>query len=214
MFTLDEATGRLFRNGGAECFDPARRCWSAATGGAGVAVSAVAAATWLQRRSGHRLREPIGVIGPRDAGADRLALAEEIGNALASIGFTVVCGGRQGIMEAVCRGVAGAGGISIGLLPETDAREANPYVTVPLATGIGEARNALVARASFCLVVIGNSYGTLSEVALGLQFGRTVIGLAGAAEVEGVRHVTAAREAVEEVALCALGCAAPPPARA
>jgi hypothetical protein len=206
MFTLDEATGRLFRNGGRECFDPARRCWTEATAAAGIEVSAIAAATWLQRRSGHRLRQPIGVIGPRDAGPDRLAIAEEIGEALGSIGFTVVCGGRQGIMEAVCRGVAGAGGISIGLLPETDPGEANPYVTVPIATGIGEARNALVARSAFCLVVIGNSYGTLSEVALGLQFGRSVIGLAGAADVDGVHHVASARDAIERVALLALAC--------
>lgn len=209
MFTLDEATGRLFRNGGRECFDPAQRRWTPASAAAGIEASTIAAATWLQRRSGHRLRQPIGVIGPRDAGPDRLAMAEEIGEALASIGFTVVCGGRQGIMEAVCRGVAGAGGISIGLLPETEPSEANPYVTVPIATGIGEARNALVARSAFCLVVIGNSYGTLSEVALGLQFGRPVIGLAGAAEVDGVHHVAGAREAVERVALLALACPLP-----
>ena len=133
---------------------------------------------------------------------------EVLGSALASIGFSVVCGGRQGIMEAVCRGVASGNGISIGLLPEADARHANVHVTIPIATGIGEARNALVARAGFCLVAIGDSYGTLSEVALGLQFGRMVIGLCGAAQVAGVRHLGNAEAAVDAVASAALGLTA------
>ncbi len=69
-----------------------------------------------------------------------------------------------------------------------------------LATGIGEARNALIARASLCLVAIGDSYGTLSEVALGRQFGKRVFGLAGAANVDGVEHVATAGEAIDRVA--------------
>ena len=180
MLVFDQATGRLFNQARSHCFDPANRCWSPATLVGGTELSEVAAATWLQRRSGHPLRQPIGVIGPREATAEQLTAAEAIGSAFGAIGFSVVCGGRQGIMEAVCRGAASAGGISIGLLPETDTSGANRYVTIPIATGIGEARNALVARAAFCLVAIGDSFGTLSEVALGLQFGRPVIGLRGA----------------------------------
>lgn len=108
-------------------------------------------------------------------------------------------------MQAACEGVARSGGISIGLLPEPDADNANPYVTVAIATGIGEARNALIARAALCLVAIGDSFGTLSEVALGRQFGKVVIGLAGAARVDGVMHVQNAREAVGIAAEVALG---------
>ena len=89
--------------------------------------------------------------------------------------------------------------------PKQDTSHANAYVTVPIATGIGEARNALVARAGFCLVAIGDSYGTLSEVALGLQFGRPVIGLCGAARVAGVRHLESVKAAVDAVAALALG---------
>jgi uncharacterized protein (TIGR00725 family) len=103
-------------------------------------------------------------------------------------------------MEAACRGAARAGGVSIGLLPDADPALANPYASVALATGIGEARNALIARASLCLVALGDSYGTLSEVALGRQFGKRVIGLAGAARVEGVEHVDDAGAALERVA--------------
>jgi uncharacterized protein (TIGR00725 family) len=205
MLMLDEATGRLFDSEASRCFNPADRSWTPATPTGGSELSAVAAATWLQRRSGHRLRQPIGVIGPREATDEQTAVAEAVGAALGTIGFAVVCGGRQGIMEAVCRGVAGAGGVSIGLLPETDASCANPFVTVPIATGIGEARNALIARAAFCLVAIGDSYGTLSEVALGLHFGRPVIGLCGAAQLAGVHHLDSAQAAIDAVASLALG---------
>lgn len=161
--------------------------------------------TWRQRQSGTPVRQPVAVIGPREASEAQLAAAEQVGAALARIGFTVVCGGRQGIMEAVCRGVAAEKGISIGLLPETEAAAANPYVTVPIATGLGEARNAIVARAGFCLVVIGDSYGTLSEVALGLQFGRPVFGLMGAASVKGVTPCDSVDAAIDGVCQVALG---------
>jgi uncharacterized protein (TIGR00725 family) len=199
MLVLDGARGVLGERDGDRCFDPARREWRAGRPG-GEALSVVAAATWLQRESGHPLRQPIGVIGPSDANAAQLAAAEAVGRGLAAIGLVIVCGGRGGVMEMACRGAAAGGGLSIGLLPGIDASAANPFVSVPLATGIGEARNALIARAAFCLVAIGDNYGTLSEVALGLQFGRRVIGLAGASRVAGVHHVPTAEAAVESVA--------------
>jgi uncharacterized protein (TIGR00725 family) len=203
MLTLDRQTGALFH--GAQRFDPAARMWQAASASAGAEpVDPRAAVRWLQHDSKHRIRMPVGVIGPREASGAQLAIAEAIGAGLAQLGFAIVCGGRQGIMEAVCRGSAAQGGVSIGLLPETDATLANAYVTVPIATGIGEARNALVARAALCLVAIGDSYGTLSEVALGLQFGKRVFGLAGAAQIKGVRACTSADEAIEAVARVAL----------
>jgi uncharacterized protein (TIGR00725 family) len=107
-------------------------------------------------------------------------------------------------MQAVCEGVARNGGVSIGLLPETDPTQANPFVSIALATGIGEARNALIARASLCLVAIGNSFGTLSEVALGRHFGKRVLGLEGAPPVDGVEHVDNPQSAIARVAATAL----------
>ena len=166
-----------------------------------------AAATWLQRESRHPLRVPVGVIGPREATPAQIAKSYEIGEGLARAGFVVVCGGRQGVMQAVCQGVARGGGMSIGLLPDTDASQANPHVGVVIATGIGEARNALIARAALCLIAIGDSFGTLSEVALGRQFGKTVIGLEGAAHVDGVEHVDSSRDAIARVAELALAVA-------
>jgi hypothetical protein len=203
MLTFDSAADALFH--GAQRFDPAARRWHPDHAAArGEPITPCAAVAWLQRGR-HRLRTPVGVIGPRDAGAEQLAIAEAVGAGLGRLGLALVCGGRQGVMEAVCRGSAAEGGVSIGLLPETEPDLANAYVTVPIATGIGEARNALVARAALCLVVIGDSYGTLSEVALGLQFGKRVFGLAGAAQVKGVRACATADAALDGVAGVVLG---------
>lgn len=200
MLGIDRKRGRLVDNEG-NWFDAVRRTWCAPREVMDrEPIDLEGAVAWLQRQSGAPLRAPVGVIGPRDASAEQIAIAEEIGARLADMGLSIVCGGRQGIMEAVCRGAAGKGGISVGLLPEADPSLANPHVTVPIATGIGEARNALVARASFCLLAIGNSYGTLSEVALGLQFGKRVVGIAGAADVEGVVHCREVDEVIRTVA--------------
>ncbi len=163
-----------------------------------VPMDAAAALLWLQRRSGRPVRAPVGVIGPREEDPARNAVAEAVGRMLAGFGFTVICGGRGGVMQAVCRGAAEAGGLTVGLLPEPDPAAANPFVGVPIATGIGEARNAIIAQAAAVLIVIGDSYGTLSEVALGLRFGKTVLGLcapppvAGVVRLDGVEDLPAA----------------------
>lgn len=204
MLRLDRSTRTLMRDGGYR-FHPADRRWEPASGlPVGEPVDAVDALRWLQRESGSPLRVPVGVIGPREADTDQIAVAQAVGRGLASMGMPVICGGRQGIMHAVCQGVAEEGGVSVGLLPEGDAQFANPFVSIAIATGIGEARNALIARAALCLVAIGNSYGTLSEVALGLQFGKTVIGLLGAAEVAGVVQCVDVASALDAVARSAL----------
>ena len=201
-FRLDRTRAALFDAAG-RCFDPTRRRWLAVTPVVSDQVEvldALAAVTWLQRESGAWLRVPIGVIGPGEATSAQLSAAVKVGELLGDCRLTVICGGRQGVMQAVCEGVARVGGLALGLLPEADASSANPFVGVAIATGIGEARNALIARASFCLIAIGDSFGTLSEVALARQFGKLVIGLEGAADVEGVQHVGSAREAVERTA--------------
>ena len=161
--------------------------------------------TWLQHDSPNPLREPIGVIGPRDATPAQLQAASRLGERLADCGFVVMCGGRDGVMQAVCEGVARVGGTSIGVLPDGDPSLANSFVSIVLASGLGEARNALIARASFCLIAIGTSYGTLSEVALGRQYHKLVVGLEGAANLDGVVHVESTQTAVEKVAEAALG---------
>lgn len=130
----------------------------------------------------------MAVIGPGDASAAVAADAEAVGAALAAGGAVVVCGGLGGAMEAACRGAKGAGGTTVGILPGADRRAANRWVDVALATGLGEARNALVVRSADAVVAVGGGYGTLSEIALAVKAGRPVIGL-GTWDIEIVEAV-------------------------
>jgi len=139
-------------------------------------------------------RPYVAVVGPGEASSEERAAAEEVGRALAGAGAVVVCGGLGGVMEAACRGAHEAGGTTLGLLPGFDRGDANPYVDVAVATGLGEARNALVARAADALVAVGGGYGTLSEIALALKAGKTVVGV-GSWEIEGVETAGSAAEA-------------------
>jgi uncharacterized protein (TIGR00725 family) len=96
--------------------------------------------------------------------------------------------------------VAGRGGVSVGLLPDDSWTAANPFVTLPLATGLGVARNAVVARAAVCLVAVGGGYGTTSEMAFALQFGRPVLALGNAPDLPGVVRLGSVEDAL--TALC------------
>src|SRR5215470_10149184 len=119
----------------------------------------------------------VAVVGSGCAGRDPLTVAEEVGRLLATRGALVVCGGLGGVMEAACRGAKSAGGMTVGLLPGSDRREANAWVDVAIPNGLGEARNALVVRAADVLIAIGGEYGTLSEIALALKTGKPVVGV-------------------------------------
>jgi uncharacterized protein (TIGR00725 family) len=105
------------------------------------------------------------------------AAAEEVGRQIARQGAVLVCGGLGGVMEAACRGAAEEGGLTVGILPGDNRLSANPYVKIPIATGIGYARNAAVAKSAQAVIAIDGSYGTLTEIAYALQSGIPVIGL-------------------------------------
>jgi uncharacterized protein (TIGR00725 family) len=118
----------------------------------------------------------IAVVGAGEANVELSAFAEEVGRLLAARGAVVVCGGLGGVMEAVARGAAGAGGTVVGLLPGADRAAANPHLTVALPTGLGEMRNPLVVRAADAVIAVGGAYGTLSEIAFALRTGTPVVG--------------------------------------
>ena len=120
----------------------------------------------------------MAVVGPNEGTADELAGAECVGRGLAERGAVLVCGGRGGAMEAACRGAKAAGGTTVGILPGSDRGEANAYVDVAVATGLGEGRNVLVVRSVDAVIAVGGAYGTLSEIALALKAGTPVVGLA------------------------------------
>ena len=119
----------------------------------------------------------VAVIGASNATEWELAMAEQLGRELARVGAVVVCGGLGGVMNAVARGSQTEGGVSIGILPGDDRAGASPHLTVAIATGFGEARNAIVARSADAVIAVGGEFGTLSEIALALKMGTPVIGL-------------------------------------
>ena len=138
----------------------------------------------------------ISVVGGAQCTPEEAAIAEETGRLLAQKGFGVVCGGRGGVMEAVCRGANQMGGVTVGILPGEDESEANDWVQIVIPSGIGEARNALVARAGRGVIAIGGGYGTLSEIALALKWGKRVAGLQ-TWEINGVYRASTPEEAVQ-----------------
>ena len=119
----------------------------------------------------------IAVIGGGDCSQKEARLAEEVGREIARHGAILVCGGLGGVMEAACRGASSAGGLTIGILPGDNRRAANPYVQIPIVTGLGYARNVAVAKSAQAVIAIDGSYGTLSEIGHALQSGIPVIGL-------------------------------------
>jgi uncharacterized protein (TIGR00725 family) len=149
----------------------------------------------------------VAVIGPAKCEPDSEAarLGEEVGRLLGEAGVTLVCGGMTGVMEAACRGAAGADGVAIGIVPGHEVGEANPYCTHVVATGIGHARNLAVVSSGEAVIAIGGEWGTLSEIGFARAIGRTVIALRswtlsgreGMVDAPGVLLADSAREAVD-----------------
>jgi uncharacterized protein (TIGR00725 family) len=146
----------------------------------------------------------IAVIGAGRCSAEVAALAEAVGQELAKRGAVLICGGLGGVMEAACRGAKAAGGVTVGILPGTSRREANPYVDIPIVTGMGEARNVLVVQSAQAVIAIHGEYGTLSEIAHALKLGIPVVGLytwqlaKDGRENQAIVRAQTAQEAVEK----------------
>jgi uncharacterized protein (TIGR00725 family) len=100
-----------------------------------------------------------------------------VGRGIAERGAALICGGLSGVMEHAARGARAAGGLTIGLLPGDDPKEANPYIDVAVATGLGHGRNAVLVLSADGVVAVGGGLGTLSEIALALRSGRPAVGV-------------------------------------
>ncbi|NPB06160.1 MAG: TIGR00725 family protein [Aquificae bacterium] len=140
----------------------------------------------------------IAVIGSSQANAEEYAVAYQLGKELARLGLTVVCGGRTGVMEAVCKGAKEEGGLTVGIMPSYDGHEANPYVDLKINTGMNWNRNPIVVASGEMVVAIGGSYGTLSEIAYALILGKLVLGYK-THPVEGVEHLDSLDEIIKRV---------------
>jgi uncharacterized protein (TIGR00725 family) len=123
-----------------------------------------------------RIRPQIAVIGPGNATPGEAADALEVGRLIARNGAVLLCGGKGGVMEAACRGAHEEGGVTIGIIPDTG--NGNPFLSMVIRTGLGNARNAVLVLSADAVIAIGGAYGTLSEIALSLKSEREVFGLA------------------------------------
>jgi uncharacterized protein (TIGR00725 family) len=143
----------------------------------------------------------VSVIGGSTATDEEYETAHTLGSLLGERGHEVVCGGRTGVMEAVCRGAVERDGHTIGILPGDDRAQANEYVQTAIATGMGNARNALVVLNGDATVAIDGGSGTLSELGLALDYGRPVAGLDtfSIPGLDGIEHVETPVAAVEYV---------------
>ena len=137
----------------------------------------------------------IAVVGSAVCDEQVAALSRDVGREIAQRRAVLVCGGRGGVMEAACQGAKAEGGITVGILPGTDREEANPYVDLPIVTGLGEARNAIVVRTAEAVVAVSGGYGTLSEIGLALKMGRPVVGVGTWELRQGGRSVDAVVQA-------------------
>ena len=146
------------------------------------------------RNTPHAPRLFIAVIGGAHCDAETAPLAEQVGRALAERGAAVVCGGLGGVMEAAARGAKEAGGLVVGVLPG-EKMEANPYVGIAIATGMGHARNVIIVKSADAVIALPGEHGTLSEVALALKMKKRVISL-HSWEIPGTIKANTPQEAV------------------
>lgn len=133
----------------------------------------------MAARGGPAVDRPyrIGVIGSGSAEGEVRAAALGVGRALARARALLICGGLGGVMEAAAEGAAAEGGAVLGFLPGDDPGAAAPGVTVPVATGLGQARNVLIVKSSEAVVAVGGAWGTRNEAALCLKLGIPLVGV-------------------------------------
>jgi uncharacterized protein (TIGR00725 family) len=154
----------------------------------------------------------IAVIGGNDADPSVLPDAEAVGREIAARGHVLVCGGRDGVMEAACRGARDAGGHTIGILPGSSKSEANQYVEFAIATNMGFARDAIIVQTADALVAVDGEYGTLTEIAMALSYGKPIVGIGtwritpgGGVEDTNIIRASNAKDAVDKAVAAAGG---------
>jgi uncharacterized protein (TIGR00725 family) len=144
-----------------------------------------------------KTRIQIGVIGTGTCGENVKALAEKVGREIAKRGAVLICGGLGGVMEAASCGAKLEGGITLGIVPSNRREDANPWIDIAVLSGLGHARNAVIAQSADALIAVEGEYGTLSEIAHGLKMGKPVVVLASKWEIEGTHRAKTPEEAVE-----------------
>jgi len=160
------------------------------------------------------MKQIIGVIGAGTCDEKTYELATEVGRGIARQGCILVCGGLGGVMEGAAKGAKEVGGTTVGILPGFDPQDANPYIDIPIVTGVGHARNVIIVRTAAVLIAIAGNYGTLSEIAVALKMNKPVVGLRTWPGFEEIHYVSTPEEAVtkavslipSQIPHCSYGC--------
>ena len=143
-------------------------------------------------------RARISVFGGRKVTEKIYDQAYRLGKLLNSNNYLVYCGGGEGVMEAIAKGVSHGGGTCVGILKGISTDEMNPYIDIPIATNMGITRNALLAYSCDASVAISGNYGTLSEIAYALQLNKTVIGLE-TWDIDGVQNMDSEDKVIQKL---------------
>ena len=144
-------------------------------------------------------RKPIiAIVGAGKCSKKLRDKAAVVARQVVKNGGIIVCGGMGGIMEGAARGAWEGGGVSIGILPSEDRKDANKFITFAIPTGFGEARNLMVIRAADAVVAFPGKFGTLSEMAFALKIGKPLISIAAWKLGEGIIQLDDAIEAADK----------------
>ena len=141
-------------------------------------------------------RRYVAVCGASEATPSQLDAAREVGRLLARRGAVVLNGGFGGVSGAASEGASLEGGTVVGILPDGDRSGVNPHLTVAIATGLGQVRNAVIVTAADSVIAIGAGWGTLSEIAFAKRLDRPVFAL-DTWDVPGLETVKTPAEAVK-----------------
>ncbi|MFU8871540.1 dethiobiotin synthetase [Micromonospora sp. SL4-19] len=117
------------------------------------------------------MRVQVAVCGPAEATPAETAWARRVGELLGERGVTVLCGAGGGVMAAVAAGARSCGGLVIGVRPDDGTDPGPAEASVSVVTNMGQARNAILVWSADAVIAVGGSWGTLSEVALGMRRG-------------------------------------------
>lgn len=119
----------------------------------------------------------VGVMGGSVCSKEEYEIAYEVGKLIALEGYILLCGGGFGVMEAVSKGAFESGGLTVGIMPGSNREESppNPYIKIPIFTGMSDGRNSINVKSSDVVIAIGGGPGTLSEIALALKNKKPVI---------------------------------------
>ncbi|MHA1794325.1 MAG: TIGR00725 family protein [Promethearchaeota archaeon] len=148
----------------------------------------------------HRNKKPIiGVCGGHAASPKYQSIAERVGKAIAREGWILICGGLTGVMYHACKGAKSEGGTTIGILPGISVSDANEYVDIPIATGIGFARNSIITTTADVVLVVDGEEGTLSEICYSIVYGKPVIFITMEDDVFLMGHIAINKEKTKKV---------------